>query len=102
MNAAVLASLADAPSTPQDVKVLTSALDNNSELTWQASAFAPAGTTYQVVWRDTDEMEWSHVQSAGAETHLKLNVSKDNVLFGVRAVGADGHASLPVPPLPAR
>ncbi|HLI77169.1 MAG TPA: M20/M25/M40 family metallo-hydrolase, partial [Acidobacteriaceae bacterium] len=102
MNAAVLASLADAPSEPENVKVLTTALDNNSELTWQASAFAPAGTTYEVVWRDTDELLWTHAQSAGAATHLKLNVSKDNVLFGVRAVAANGDRSLPVPPLPAR
>jgi hypothetical protein len=33
---------------------------------------------------------------------LKLNVSKDNVLFGVRSVDAEGHRSVPVPPLPAR
>lgn len=102
LNAAVLASLAQAPSEPQTVRVLTSGLDNNSELTWQPSAFAPAGTTYEVVWRDTDELLWTHVQGAGAATRLKLSVSKDNVLFGVRAVAPDGHRSLPVPPLPAR
>jgi hypothetical protein len=102
LNAAVLASLASAPSAPGNVRVLTTALDNNSELTWTPSAFAPPGTTYEVVWRDTDEMLWSHAQSAGAATHLKLNVSKDNVLFGVRAVASDGHRSLPVPPVPAR
>lgn len=102
LNAAVLASLAEAPGVPQNVHILTSALDNNSELTWQASAFAPAGTTYEVVWRDTDEMAWTHAQSAGTQTRLKLNVSKDNVLFGVRAVAANGHRSLPVPPVPAR
>ena len=102
LNAAVLASLAQAPSEPQDVHVLTAALDNNSELTWKPSAFAPAGTTYEVIWRDTDAMSWEHAQSAGAETHLKLSVSKDNVLFGVRAVAPNGHRSLPVPPVPAR
>ncbi len=102
LNAAVLASLADAPSEPQDVRVLTTALDNNSELTWKPSAFAPAGTTYEVIWRNTDEVAWNHAQTAGAETHLKLNVSKDNVLFGVRAVAPNGYRSLPVPPLPAR
>lgn len=102
LNAATLASLADAPSEPQSVKVLTSGLDNGSELTWTPSAFAPPGTTYEVVWRDTDEVLWTHAQSAGAATHLKLNVSKDNVLFGVRAVAGNGHRSLPVPPVPAR
>ena len=102
LNAAVLASLAEAPSEPQNVKILTAALDNNSELTWDASAFAPPGTTYEVVWRDTDELLWTHAQSAGPLTRLKLNVSKDNVLFGVRAVAANGQRSLPVPPLPGR
>jgi hypothetical protein len=102
LNALTLASLAAAPSEPQNVHILTKALDNNSELTWETSAFAPAGTTYEVVWRDTDEAQWTHSESAGAETHLKLDVSKDNVLFGVRAVSAAGDRSLPVPPLPAR
>jgi hypothetical protein len=102
LNALALASLAAAPSEPQHVRVLTAALDNKSELAWDASAFAPAGTTYEVVWRDTNENLWTHSQSAGAETHLTLDVSKDNVLFGVRAVSAAGDRSLAVPPVPAR
>jgi hypothetical protein len=101
LNAATLATFASAPSTPQNVKVLTKALDNNTELRWEPSAFAPSGTTYEVVWRDSAEMLWSHAQSAGTETTLKLNISKDNVLFGVRAVDANGHRSLAVPPVPA-
>jgi hypothetical protein len=102
LNALTMASLAAAPSEPQNVRILTRALDNNSELAWEPSAFAPPGTTYEVVWRDTDENLWTHSQSTGAETHLTLNVSKDNVLFGVRAVSAAGDRSLPVPPLPSR
>jgi hypothetical protein len=102
LNALTLASLAAAPSEPENVRILTKALDNNSDLTWEASAYAPKGTTYEVVWRATDEEGWTHSQSAGDSTHLKLDVSKDNVLFGVRAVGANGNRSLPVPPLPAR
>ena len=102
MNAATLATLASAPGMPRNVKVLTRALDNNSELTWEAPAFAPPGTTYEVVWRESAEMLWSHAQSAGTALTLKLNVSKDNVLFGVRAVDAAGHRSLAVPPLPGR
>jgi len=97
-----LATLASGPSVPRNVKVLTRALDNNSELTWEAPAFAPAGTTYEVVWREPTEMLWSHAQSAGAALTLKMNVSKDNVLFGVRAVDGAGHRSLAVPPLPGR
>ena len=102
LDALTLASLAAAPSEPQNVKLLTKDLDNNSELTWDSAAFAPEGTTYEVVWRATDEAQWTHAQDAGTATHLKLDVSKDNVLFGVRAVSAAGARSLPVPPMPAR
>jgi len=102
LNVLTMASLAAAPSEPQHVRVLTAELDNKSELAWDAAAFAPAGTTYEVVWRETNENLWTHSQSTGAETHLTLDVSKDNVLFGVRAVSAAGDRSLAVPPVPAR
>jgi hypothetical protein len=102
LNSAVLATLAAAPSEPRNVRVLTRNLDNNTELAWEPSAFAPPGTTYEIVWRDTTEELWTHARNAGAETHITLDVSKDNVLFGVRAVDTAGHRSLPVPPVPAR
>ena len=102
LNSAVLATLAAAPSEPQQVRILTHNLDNNTELAWEPSAFAPPGTTYEVVWRATTDELWTHARSAGASTHLTLDVSKDNVLFGVRALDAAGHRSLPVAPVPAR
>ncbi len=102
LNSAVLATLAAAPSEPQQVHVLTRHLDNNTELAWEPSAFAPPGTTYEVVWRDTTDELWTHGRNVGADTHVTLDVSKDNVLFGVRAVDAAGHRSLPVAPVPAR
>lgn len=102
LNAVTLATLASAPREPQDVRILTRALDNNSELQWKAPVYAPPGTTYEVLWRASTEPQWTHAQSAGAGTTLKLNISKDNVLFGVRSVDTAGHRSLPVPPVPAR
>ena len=44
----------------------------------------------------------SHARSAGTATTMELEISKDNVLFGVRAVDASGHRSLAVPPVPGR
>jgi hypothetical protein len=102
LNALTLANLADAPSEPQHVRVLTRKLDNNTDLAWDPSAFAPSGTTYEVVWRDTTDPIWTHSRNVGAATNVTLDVSKDNVFFGVRAVDAAGHRSLPVPPVPAR
>ncbi|HEX5285103.1 MAG TPA: M28 family metallopeptidase [Bryocella sp.] len=102
LNSATLATLAAAPSEPRNVRVLTHNLGNNTELAWEPSAFAPPGTTYEVVWRDTTDELWTHARNTGAETHITLDVSKDNVLFGVRAVDTAGHRSLPVSPVPAR
>ncbi len=102
LNAAVLAALADAPGQPQTVRLLTTGLGNESTLLWEPPAYAPEGTTYEVVWRGTDELLWTHSMNAGKATRITLDVSKDNVLFGVRSVDANGHRSLPIAPVPAR
>jgi hypothetical protein len=102
LNAATLATLADAPGVPQNVHILTTALDNNTELTWDPPAGAPSTTTYEVVWRDTELPTWTTFVSAGSATTLKLPVSKDNVVFGVRAVDPAGHRSIAVLPFPVR
>jgi hypothetical protein len=100
LNAASLASFASAPGEPQDVRILTRALDNNTELTWAAPAGAPAGTTYEVLWRDTDAPTWTNLQSFGPALTAKLPISKDNVVFGVRSSDAAGHKSIAVLPKP--
>ncbi len=102
LNAAALASFASAPGEPGEVRVLTKALDNNTELAWKAPAGAPAGTSYEVVYRASEAPNWTGVQSAGQALSLKLPISKDNTIFGVRAVDAAGHQSPAVYPVPAR
>jgi len=102
LNAAVLATLALAPGPPQQVHILTSAVDNNTQLAWQPPAGFPAGASYEVVWRDSSAPTWTTVQSAGAATSITIPVSKDNVVFGVRSVDAAGHRSVAVYPIPTR
>jgi hypothetical protein len=102
LNAATLATLAAAPGEPQNVHILTNALDNNSELTWEAPTGAPANTTYEVVWRAADQPIWTDFASAGSAHSLKLAVSKDNVVFGVRSTDPAGHRSIAVLPTPDR
>jgi hypothetical protein len=102
LNAATLATLAAAPGEPQSVHILTTALDNNSELTWEPPTGAPANTTYEVVWRAADQPVWTSFASAGPAHSLKLAVSKDNVVFGVRSVDPAGHRSIAVLPTPER
>lgn len=101
LNAACLGTFASAPGKPEEVHIPAGSSDNDSVLTWKAPAGAPAGATYEVVWRETAEPSWTHVQGAGAATTLKLHVSKDNVVFGVRSVDAVGHRSPAVMPVPA-
>jgi hypothetical protein len=83
------------------VHLLTKDLENDSTLTWDAS---PGGLAvgYEVLWRATTSPEWEHVQKIGNETRATLKLSKDNVIFAVRAVDAQGHSSVPVVPLPER
>ena len=100
LNAATLATLAAAPDLPQNVRILTAELDNNTQLTWEAPVGAPASTTYEVVWRDTSAATWTTFASAGSATTLKLPISKDNVIFGVRSVDSVGHRSYAVFPMP--
>jgi hypothetical protein len=99
VNAATLASLAAAPAPPANVHVLTKDLENDSTLTWEAS---PGGlaTEYEVLWRATSSPEWEHVQQCGAATRVTLKLSKDNVIFAVRAVDRARHRSLPIVPTP--
>jgi hypothetical protein len=99
LNAATLAALAAAPAPPANVHVLTKDLENDSTLTWEASAGA-AG--YEVLWRATTSPEWEHVRKCGSDTRVTLKISKDNVIFAVRAVDREGHASLAVVPVPER
>lgn len=101
VNAATLASLASAPAPPAKVRMLTKDLENDSTLTWDASPGALAAG-YEVLWRGTASPEWEHVQEFGNVTRATLKLSKDNVIFAVRAVDRQGHRSLPVVPVPER
>jgi Peptidase family M28 len=99
LNAATLASLAAAPAPPANVRLLTKNLENDSTLTWDAS---PEAAGYEVVWRDTSSPVWDHSQAAGKVSRATMKYSKDNVIFAVRALDAEGHRSLPVVPSPER
>ena len=107
INAATMATLASAPPPPTSVQIVVSNLDNSTTLRWTAGEGAPAGTRYEVVWRATAYPDWVQVTANGIHTDgakftVTLPVSKDNVIFGVRAVDAAGHASLAVVPMPVR
>jgi len=100
LNSATLATLASAPGQPQKVAVLNPPYDVRTVLRWEKPAGFPAGATFEVVYRDTYEPDWTSVVSAGTDTNVALPISKDNVIFGVRSVDAAGHRSAAVYPVP--
>ncbi|UNO43020.1 M28 family metallopeptidase [Streptomyces sp. MST-110588] len=101
VNAAALWSQAQAPRAPRNVKILTTAPGNSTELTWERVT-EPDAAGYEVVWRGTTEPEWTHVVEVGEVTRYTVGLSKDNVLFGVRAVGRRGHRGPVAFPAPQR
>ncbi|MEU0082313.1 M20/M25/M40 family metallo-hydrolase [Micromonospora tulbaghiae] len=92
VNAATLWSLAQAPSTPKGVTVVTTNLTNDTTLRWQRGP-EPDLAGYEVVWRETTADQWQKVLPVGDVTEVTIDLSKDNVFFGVRAVDRDGHRS---------
>lgn len=99
INAAGLATLALAPAAPLDVKLDASGLTNDSTLRWTVSADSLV-VGYRVVWRATDSATWQQAKDVGRVGTATVPVSKDNVVFGVQALSARGHASLATYPLP--
>ena len=114
LNAATMAVLASAPPEPVNVKyppekVFNNSLDN-TEIDWQDGPGAPQGSKYEIVWRATDAPDWQRsimadraqaTQNSGTWS-VTLPISKDNVIFGIRAVDAAGHRSPAVVPVPGR
>jgi len=99
VNAATLWSLAQAPGTPRDVRIVAVALTNDSTLHWTRGT-EPDLAGYEVVWRETTAADWTHVVPVGDVTSVTIDLAKDNVHFGVRAVDTAGHRSPVAYPVP--
>jgi hypothetical protein len=102
INAASLARLANAPSRPKNVGIVTARLGNDTELRWDAGADADLAG-YEIVWRDTTGAVWTNAQTVGNVTSFVMKgMSKDNYFFGVRAVDRNGNKSPVSYPKPVR
>jgi Peptidase family M28 len=99
VNAATLWSLAQGPGTPKGVQILTAALTNLSTLRWTRGT-EPDLAGYEVVWRETTASDWTRVIPVGDVVSVTIDLAKDNVQFGVRAVDRDGHRSPVAAPVP--
>jgi hypothetical protein len=94
VNAAALAGLASAPATPKGVRIHTGELSNDTDLEWQPNTESDLAR-YEIVYRDTTAPYWTHVVRTGRTTTRRhvIGITKDNVMFGVRAVDRDGNRS---------
>jgi hypothetical protein len=97
VNGATLWSLATAPGTPKNLLIHATAPPNFSginttTLTWDANP-APGLAGYEVVTRETTAPDWANVIDVGNVTAVTLDISKDNLQFGLRAVDQAGHRS---------
>jgi hypothetical protein len=97
VNAAALWALATAPSTPKGLVIHTTppptlAGTNLTMLSWTANPEADLAG-YEVVSRETTSPDWTQTIAVGNVTSVTLDISKDNVQFGVRAVDQAGHRS---------
>ncbi|HET9949266.1 MAG TPA: M28 family metallopeptidase [Longimicrobiales bacterium] len=97
VNAAVLASLAMAPPAPVVQGERGPMLDRGesgyeARLRWEPS---PGAVGYRVVWRETWSPDWQFEREVGDVTELVMpDISIDDYVFGVAAIGPSGHESL--------
>ena len=97
VNAISLAALAWAPPAPKEVAI-GGVVAPSTRLEWVASE-SPKTAGYVVYWRDTTSPTWQYSKYVGNKTQTTLDgIVLDNYLFGVAAVGTDGHQSTVVFP----
>jgi peptidase M28-like protein len=105
LNAATLASLALAPAAPENVRFGSARQAYDTLIHWSSNPESDLAG-YAIVWRDTTTPNWQHELYVGNVTEFTLKgLSKDNLIFGVRAVTKEGDLSpvtVPKPPSPQR
>ena len=97
VNGAALWALATNPSTPKNLQIHTAPPPglpgtNLTALNWDANPEADLAG-YEVVMRETTAADWTSAIGVGNVTSVTLNISKDNVQFGLRAIDTAGHRS---------
>jgi hypothetical protein len=97
VNAATVWALATGPSTPKNLQIHvtppgTLSGTNLTTLSWNANPDLNLAR-YEVVMRETTAADWTDTIDVGTATTVTLNISKDNVQFGLRAVDTAGNNS---------
>jgi len=107
LNVAALAAIASAPPPPAEPRVV-GAVSTDTRLLWTD---APGAAAYRIVWRRTDEANWSNsllqpgtspaaCRKAGVtitppcvDGHVLRHIRVDDWVFGVSSVSKDGFES---------
>ena len=93
VNAVAMASMAKAPPKPQDVEI-GGAVEPSTTLRWQKPD-SDLIKGYKIYWRKTSAPLWQNVRYVDDVSEFTLKgVVIDNYLFGVSAVGKNGHESV--------
>lgn len=101
LNAATLATLADAPSRPRNVEIEINDMPNDTKLQWKANK-EPDLKGYKIVWRASSKPYWQHSKFVGDTLGYTIKgVSRDNYIFGVKSVDNFENTSPAVYPKPA-
>jgi hypothetical protein len=97
VNAINLASIAWAPSVPQEVSIGGS-VRPATRLKW-IKPEDPNIAGYKIYWRDTSSPQWQYSRYVGDIDEFTLEgIVIDNFYFGVASVGKNGHESMVVFP----
>lgn len=93
VNAVALASMAEAPAKPKNVEI-GGAVEPSTTLRWGKSD-SELIKGYKIYWRPTSAPLWEHSKFVGDVNKFTLEgIVIDNYLFGVSAVGKNGHESI--------
>lgn len=97
VNAITMANLAWAPKAPTKVEI-GGAVQPSVKLRWKGNKDKTI-KGYKIYWRDTTSPTWEYSRFVGNVNEFTLEgIVIDNYLFGVAAVGQNGHESVVVFP----
>ena len=112
VNLASMWSAANAPALPKNVTISkvvgfpassestpADQVSNESQFTWITGNDSLVAS-YELLWRPSGNLQWTHSLNVGNVGTATVTLSKDDVQFGIRAVGKDGKKSPAVFPVP--
>jgi len=101
LNLAAAMHLANAPTAPTKVRIVTAKLANDTTIHWWAPKDEQIAG-FEIVTRLTTDADWTSVKDVGSVEEVTLPINKDNFFFGVRSYDHHGYRSQVVFPTTSR